>query len=83
MTNEEKRNIYNNIQNLYNMDFTSWQEVLAIMYTYIDDISSRLERVENNLKYITLVSPNGAVYKVSVTDLGEIKTELLSGVQNI
>lgn len=80
MTNEEKRNIYNNIQNLYNMDFTTWQEVLATMYTYIDDISSRLERIENNLKYITLVSPNGTVYKVSVTDLGDIKTELLSGV---
>ena len=73
MTNEEKRNIYNNIQNLYNMDFTTWQEVLAQLYNSIENISMRIDKLENNLKPITLVSPNGTVYKLSVSDDGELQ----------
>lgn len=73
MTNEEKRNIYNNIQNLYNMDFTTWQEVLAFFYNSIENISMRIDKLENNLKPITLVSPNGTVYKLSVSDDGELQ----------
>lgn len=43
MTNEEKRNIYNAIQNLYNMDFTTWQEVLAMMYNLVADVEQQFE----------------------------------------
>lgn len=50
MTNEEKRNIYNNIQNLYNMDFTSWQEVLAMMYNLVSDVNQKLENFEQQFE---------------------------------
>lgn len=50
MTNEEKRNIYNNIQNLYNMDFTTWQEVLAMMYNLVADIEQKFEAFEQKFE---------------------------------
>lgn len=50
MTNEEKRNIYNNIQNLYNMDFKSWQEVLAVMYNLVSDIEQKFENFEQRFE---------------------------------
>lgn len=50
MTNEEKRNIYNNIQNLYNMDFKSWQEVLAMMYNLVSDIEQKFENFEQRFE---------------------------------
>lgn len=50
MTNEEKRNIYNNIQNLYNMDFNSWQEVLAMMYNLVSDIEQKFENFEQRFE---------------------------------
>lgn len=52
MTNEEKRNIYNNIQNLYNMDFTSWQEVLAVMYNLVSDVNQKLENFEQRFEFM-------------------------------
>lgn len=50
MTNEEKRNIYNNIQNLYNMDFKSWQEVLVVMYNLVSDIEQKFETFEQRFE---------------------------------
>lgn len=52
MTNEEKRNIYNNIQNLYNMDFNSWQEVLAMMYNLVSDIEQKFENFEQRFEFM-------------------------------
>ena len=52
MTNEEKRNIYNNIQNLYNMDFKSWQEVLAMMYNLVSDIEQKFENFEQRFEFM-------------------------------
>ena len=52
MTNEEKRNIYNNIQNLYNMDFTSWQEVLAMMYNLVSDVNQKFENFEQRFEFM-------------------------------
>lgn len=46
MTNDEQINIYNNIQNLYNMDFKTWQEVLAMMYNLVADTSQKFEAFE-------------------------------------
>ena len=46
MTNNEKRNIYNAIQNLYNMDFTTWQEVLAMLYNLVADVEQKFEKLE-------------------------------------
>lgn len=42
-----KENIYNSIQNLYNMDKTTWQEVLAELYNLVYDIDSQFEQIEN------------------------------------
>lgn len=50
MTNEEKRNIYNNIQNLYNMDFTTWQEVLAMLYNLVADVEQKFEAFEQKFE---------------------------------
>lgn len=46
MTNNEKRNIYNAIQNLYNMDFTTWQEVLAMLYNLVADVEQKFDKLE-------------------------------------
>ena len=53
MTNEDKRNIYNNIQNLYNMDFKTWQEVLAMMYNLVADIEQKFENFEQRFELMT------------------------------
>lgn len=50
MTNEEKRNIYNNIQNLYNMDFNTWQEVLAMLYNLVADVEQKFEVFEQKFE---------------------------------
>lgn len=50
MTNEEKRNIYNNIQNLYNMDFKTWQEVLAMLYNLVADVEQKFEAFEQKFE---------------------------------
>lgn len=46
MTEQEKKNIYNDIQNLYNMDFTTWQEVLATLYNLVADVDQKIDKLE-------------------------------------
>lgn len=53
MTNNDKKNIYNAIQNLYNMDFTSWQEVLAMMYNLVSDTTQKFDVFEQ--RFIVLL----------------------------
>lgn len=43
MTDNEKINIYNAIQNLYNMDKITWQEVLAELYNLVADVNQDFE----------------------------------------
>lgn len=50
MTNNEKRNIYNAIQNLYNMDFTTWQEVLAELYNLVAGVEQKYEAFDQKFK---------------------------------
>ena len=40
-------NIYNAIQNLYNMDKTTWQEVLAEMYNLVSNVENKFDLFEN------------------------------------
>lgn len=49
----KKQNIYNAIQNLYNMDFKSWQEVLSMLYNLVADVEMKFEVFENKF-YIAL-----------------------------
>ena len=39
-------NIYNAIQNLYNMDKTTWQEVLAEMYNLVSNVENKFDLFE-------------------------------------
>ena len=40
-------NIYNAIQNLYNMDKTTWQEVLAELYNLVSNVDYKFDLFEN------------------------------------
>ena len=40
-------NIYNAIQNLYNMDKTTWQEVLAELYNLVYNVENKFDLFEN------------------------------------
>ena len=40
-------NIYNAIQNLYNMDKTTWQEVLAELYNLVSKVENKFDLFEN------------------------------------
>lgn len=46
-------NIYNSIQNLYNMDKTTWQEVLAELYNLVADTNQKFDNFEN--KFILMI----------------------------
>lgn len=46
MTNEEKRNIFNAINNVYNMDATTWQEVLAVLYNTVNGVKLDFDDLE-------------------------------------
>ena len=54
-----KENIYNSVQNLYNMDKTTWQEVLAELYNLVYQCednnsltSEEIIEIENNVNKI-------------------------------
>ena len=40
-------NIYNAIQNVYNMNKTTWQEVLAELYNLVSNVENKFELFEN------------------------------------
>ena len=46
-------NIYNAIQNLYNMDKTTWQEVLAELYNLVANVENKFDLFE--LKFGSLL----------------------------
>lgn len=46
MEDKKKISIYNAIQNLYNMDNVTWQEVLAVMYNTVADIDGKFDILE-------------------------------------
>ena len=77
-----KENIYSSIQNLYNMDKTTWQEVLAEMYNLIYKCQDTCENLNNTINLmlpynkIILISPDNKQYKLIVDDDGNLSTEL-------
>ena len=79
---ENKENIYSSIQNLYNMDKTTWQEVLAEMYNLIYKCQDTCENLNNTINLmlpynkIILISPDNKQYKLIVDDEGNLSTEL-------
>lgn len=72
------KNIYNGVQNLYNMDKTTWQEVLSEFYNKVDEVNNKYDLLLNNLKDITLISENGTEFKIKVNNDGELFTEKIT-----
>lgn len=75
-------NIYSSIQNLYNMDKTTWQEVLAELYNLVYECQTTCENLNNTINMmlpfnkIVLIAPNNKQYKLLVDDDGNLSTEL-------
>ena len=77
-----KENIYSSIQNLYNMDKNTWQEVLAELYNLIYQWQETCDNLNNTINLmlpynkIVLIAPNNKQYKLTVDDDGNLSTEL-------
>lgn len=75
-------NIYNSVQNVYNMDKNTWQEVLAELYNLVYQCQDTCENLNNTINLmlpynkIVLVSPNNKQYRLIVDDDGRITTVL-------
>lgn len=84
MTEQEKKNIYNAIQNLYNMDFTTWQEVLAMMYNLVADVEQKIDKLET--KFTLLLGKEVAEVIKKMHENGElaeiINQEIFSDLNN-
>lgn len=84
MDNDKKRSIYNAIQNLYNMNFTSWQEVLAMMYNLVSDVDQKFEFFENKFEISLGIEVTEAIKKLYENGkLAEIiNQEVIGGINN-
>ena len=75
-------NIYNSVQNLYNMDKTTWQEVLAELYNLVYQCQETCNNLNNTINLmlpynkIVLISANNKQFKLIVDDEGNLSTEL-------
>ena len=84
MTGQEKKNIYNAIQNLYNMDFTTWQEVLAMLYNLVADVEQKFEKLETRFTLLLGKEVTEAIKKMHESgELAEIiNQEIFSNLNN-
>ena len=84
MTNNEKRNIYNAIQNLYNMDFATWQEVLAMLYNLVADVDQKIDKLETKFTLLLGKEVAEAIRKLYENgSLAEIiNQEIFNGLNN-
>ena len=84
MTNNEKRNIYNAIQNLYNMDFKTWQEVLAQLYNLVADVEQKFDKLEAKFTLMLGKEVTEAIKKMHESgELAEIiNQEIFSDLNN-
>ena len=84
MTEQEKKNIYNAIQNLYNMDFTTWQEVLAMLYNLVADVEQKFEKLEAKFTLLVGKEVTEAIKKMHESgELAEIiNQEIFSDLNN-
>lgn len=80
----DKKSIYNAIQNLYNMDFKTWQEVIAMLYNLVADVDQKFEVFESKFEIalgaevtftIKEMVKNGTLNQI-------INAELLNGINN-
>lgn len=77
-----KENIYSSIQNVYNMDKSTWQEVLAELYNLVYECKETCDNLNNTINLmlpynkIVLIAANNKQYKLIVDDDGNLSTEL-------
>lgn len=68
-----KENIYSSIQNLYNMDKNTWQEVLAEMYNLIYQNESKFEVIETKFGiHLDETVKNSLIDSIENGDLNEL-----------
>lgn len=60
----QDKNIYNAINNLYNMDSTTWQEVLATLYNYISNIENGFKELESRFGILLPIEVKNAIQKL-------------------
>lgn len=84
MTTQEKKNIYNAIQNLYNMDFKTWQEVLAMLYNLVADVEQKFDKLETKFTLLLSKEVTEAIKKMHESgELAEIiNQEIFSDLNN-
>lgn len=84
MTEQEKKNIYNAIQNLYNMDFTTWQEVLAMLYNLVADVEQKFDKLEAKFTLMLGKEVTEVIHKMRESgELAEIiNQEIFSDLTN-
>ena len=68
-----KENIYSSIQNLYNMDKNTWQEVLAEMYNLIYQNESKFEVIETKFDiHLNETVKNSLIDSIENGDFNEL-----------
>lgn len=84
MINIELENIYNSINNLYNMDGTTWQEVLATLYNKVASTENKFSILENKFGLILPQTVKTEIQKLvgDGTLSNIINTELLADINN-
>ena len=75
-----KENIYSSIQNLYNMDKSTWQEVLAELYNLVYECELNTENLENKIENLLNNDIKGEIIK-NIIELKEDGTlhDLING----
>ena len=69
-------NIYNAIQNVYNMDKTSWQEVLAELYNLVSKVENKFDLFEN--KFGQLLGEEVTIQLKKMYDDGSLASLVLA-----
>ena len=64
------KNIYNAIQNVYNMDKTTWQEVLAELYNLVSNVENKFDLFEN--KFSSLLGEEVTIELKKMYDDGSL-----------
>ena len=86
------KNIYNAIQNVYNMDKTTWQEVLAELYNLVSKVENKFDLFENKfgvllgeevtLKIKKMYDDGSLAALINDKLLKDIKTEFIEQLNN-
>ena len=74
-------NIYNAIQNVYNMDKTTWQEVLAELYNLVSNVENKFDLFET--KFGSLLGEEVTIELKKMYDNGSLSTLINTKVDTL